>query len=87
MTYEGIRGPDELERGMDTQFALGFARSQALDGVWEKYPDNPVIMDVDFNWGIGHADLIVIDGVTYLYSATSQTERGRYRLVWLADEP
>lgn len=84
MTYEGIRGPDELERGMDTQFGLGFARSvgNQIDGEWEKYPHNPVIMDMTFNWGIGHADLIVIDGVTYLYSATSQTTRGRYALQW-----
>lgn len=84
MSYEGIRGPDELERGMDTQFGLGFARSvtDAIDGPWERYPGNPVIMDMGFNWGIGHADLLVIDGVTYLYSATSQATRGRYRLVW-----
>lgn len=84
MAYEGIRGPDILERGMDTQFGLGFARSvgDQIDGPWEKYPANPVIMDLGFNWGIGHADLIVIDGVTYLYSATSQTTRGRYRLTW-----
>ncbi|MCU0497773.1 MAG: hypothetical protein MUF87_10510 [Anaerolineae bacterium] len=87
MAYEGIRGPDILERGMDTQFGLGFARTvgDQIDGPWEKYPDNPVIMDLGFNWGIGHADLIVIDGVTYLYSATSQTTRGRYRLSWNDD--
>ena len=87
MTYEGIRGPDELERGMDTQFGLGFARSvgDAIDGEWEKYDGNPAIMDMTFNWGIGHADLIVIDGVTYLYSATSQETRGRYVLQWVDD--
>lgn len=83
MTYEGVRGPDELERGMDTQFALGLARATALDSEWEKFPDNPIIMDVAFNWGIGHADLIIIDDVTYLYSATSQSTRGRYVLRWL----
>lgn len=87
MTYEGIRGPDVLERGMDTQFGLGFARSTGsqIDGAWEKYRGNPVIMDMTFNWGIGHADLLVIDGTTYLYSATSQSTRGRYRLVWASD--
>lgn len=84
MAYEGIRGPDELERGMDTQFGLGFARSVGnnIDGIWEKYPNNPVIMPAGFNFGIGHADLLVVDGVTYMYTATSETTRGRYVLRW-----
>lgn len=84
MAYEGVRGPDQLERGMDTQFGLGFARSvgSEIDGAWEKYPGNPVIMDMAFNWGIGHADLLVVDGVTYMYTATSQETRGRYVLKW-----
>ncbi|MGQ9888126.1 MAG: hypothetical protein ACUVSX_06485 [Aggregatilineales bacterium] len=84
MAYEGVRGPDVLERGMDTQFGLGFARSvgPAIDGPWEKFPGNPVIMPVSFNWGIGHADIVIVDGVTYLYTATSQTTRGRYVLAW-----
>ncbi|MCA9895587.1 MAG: hypothetical protein KC615_21530 [Anaerolineae bacterium] len=84
MFYEGIRGPDQLERGMDTQFALGLARApiDAIDGPWELFPGNPIIQDVAFNWGIGHADVLVLDGVTYLYSSTSQEERGRYVLVW-----
>lgn len=85
MSYEGIRGPDVLERGMDTQFGLGFARSvtDKIDGAWEKYPGNPVIMDMTFNWGIGHADLLVVDGMTIMYTATSQETRGRYVLRWL----
>jgi hypothetical protein len=84
MSYEGIRGPDALERGMDTQFGLGFARSVGpqIDGPWEKYPGNPVVMDLTFNWGVGHADLLVIDGQTLMYSATSQSTRGQYALVW-----
>jgi len=84
MFYEGIRGPDVLERGMDTQFALGLARSttNAIDGPWERYPGNPIIQDLAFNWGIGHADALVLDGVTYLYTATDQRTRGRYVLVW-----
>ncbi len=84
MFYEGIRGPEELEIGSDTQFALGIARSvtDQIDGAWEKFDNNPIIMDMQFNWGIGHADLVVIDGVTYLYSATSTKTRGRYQLVW-----
>jgi hypothetical protein len=85
MTYEGVRGPEELEIGMDTQFGLGLARSTGaeIDGPWEKYPGNPIIKDMGFNWGIGHADLLVIDGVTYMYTATSQETRGRYRLAWI----
>lgn len=88
MSYEGIRGPEELEIGMDTQFALGFARSVGpqIDGPWEKFPGNPVIMDMGFNWGIGHADLLVVDGVTYMYSATSQSTRGRYVLAWVDEQ-
>lgn len=84
MSYEGIRGPDVLERGMDTQFGLGFARSAGpvIDGPWEKFPGSPVIMPVAFNWGIGHADLLVVDGQTWMYTATSQTTRGRYILRW-----
>jgi beta-xylosidase len=84
MFYEGIRGPSVLEFGRDNQFGLGLARSVGpqIDGPWEKYPDNPIIMDLVDNWGIGHADLINIDGVTYLYTATSQDSRGRYVLRW-----
>jgi hypothetical protein len=83
MAYEGIRGPEELEFGRDNQFGLGLARATAIDSTWELYPDNPIILDVADNWGIGHADFVVINGVTYLYTATSQTERGRYRLEWV----
>lgn len=85
MLYEGIRGPEELEIGSDTQFGLGLARSVTgqIDGAWEKFDGNPIIMDMQFNWGIGHADLVIIDDVTYLYSATPTETRGRYRLAWL----
>jgi hypothetical protein len=84
MAYEGVRGPDLLERGMDTQFGLGFARSttNAIDAPWEKYPGNPILMPVTFNFGIGHADLLVVDGLTILYTTTSETSRGRYSLRW-----
>ncbi|MEO8610095.1 MAG: hypothetical protein ABI690_19530 [Chloroflexota bacterium] len=85
MAYEGVRGPDVLERGMDTQFGLGFARSisDAIDGDWEKYPSNPILMDVSPNFGIGHADLLIVDGVTMMYTATSEKTRGRYILSWI----
>lgn len=82
MAYEGVRGPSN-PTVVDDQFALGLARSvgPAIDGPWEKYPGNPVIMDLANNWGIGHGDLVVVGPATYLYTATSQTTRGRYALV------
>jgi len=82
MAYEGVRGPSD-PTVVDNQFALGFARSAgpAVDGPWEKYPGNPVIMDVVNNWGIGHADIVIVGPATYLYTATSETTRGRYVLV------
>ena len=84
MSYEGIRGPDVLERGMDTQFGLGFARSvgDSIDGAWEKFPQNPVLMPTGFNVGIGHADILVVDGVTVMYTQTGENTRGRYVLKW-----
>ena len=82
MAYEGTRGPSN-PTVVDDQFALGFARSAgpALDGPWETFPGNPVIMDVVNNWGIGHADIVIVGPATYLYTATSQSTRGRYVLV------
>lgn len=84
MFYEGVRGPSELEFGRDNQFGLGLARTvgDAIDGEWEKYPHNPIIMDMDDNWGVGHADVLVVNGVTVMYTATSQTTRGKYVLMW-----
>ncbi|MBN1976383.1 MAG: hypothetical protein JW918_03180 [Anaerolineae bacterium] len=82
MAYEGVRGPSD-PTVVDNQFALGFARSAgpAIDGPWEKCPGNPVIVDVANNWGIGHADIVLFGPATYLYTATSETTRGRYVLV------
>jgi hypothetical protein len=83
MTYEGVRGPGPGDSG-DTQFNLGLARSQgtAIDGPWEKYPGDPILGDVPGNIGVGHADLLLLDGITYLYTATTDHSRGRYKLVW-----
>ena len=39
-------------------------------------------MDVSPNFGVGHADLLVVNGVTMMYTATSMTTRGRYLLQW-----
>ena len=82
MAYEGVRGPSDPAM-VDDQFALGLARSlgPAIDGPWERYPDNPIITDVANNWGIGHGDLVIVGPATYLYTAASQTTRGRYVLV------
>jgi hypothetical protein len=82
MAYEGTRGPSERYT-RDDQFGLGFARSAgpAIDGPWAKHRGNPAITDVADNWGIGHADLIVLGSTPYLYTSTSQTTRGRYTLV------
>lgn len=85
MTYEGDRGPDVLNRGSDTQFGLGLARSltDQIDGPWEKFPLNPILEDTTNNIGIGHADLLVVDGVTIMYTAASLYTRGRYSLQWV----
>lgn len=82
MSYEGIRGPSSWAAGRDNQFALGFARNWALDGVWQKYPGNPVLDNVSDNWGIGHADLLIVSGNTYMYTGTPQMKRGRYTLAF-----
>jgi hypothetical protein len=83
MTYEGVRGPGPGDSG-DTPFNLGLARSvgAAINGPWEKYPGNPILGDVPGNIGVGHADLLLLDGITYLYTATTDHSRGRYKLVW-----
>jgi hypothetical protein len=84
MSYEGIRGPEVLEAGMDTQYGLGFARTvgSTLDSEWERFPGNPVLEDVGFWVGIGHADLLVVDGETWMYTQSGDNQRGRYILRW-----
>lgn len=83
MVYEGVRGPGPGDPG-DTQFGLGFARSSGtiIDMPWEKYASNPILWDLPGNVGLGHADLIDLDGTWYLFTTTSATTRGRYRLDW-----
>lgn len=84
MFYEGIRGPSQLEFGRDNQFGLGLARSvgNTIDGEWEKFPNNPILGDMRDDWGVGHADVLVINGQTVMYTSTSQTTRGKYVLQW-----
>jgi hypothetical protein len=82
MTYEGVRGPSD-PTVVDNQFGLGLARSVSvtIDGPWEAYPDNPIIMDLPGNVGVGHADIVIIGEATYLYTATEAGKRGRYVLL------
>ena len=81
--YEGIRGPGPGDPG-DTQFGLGLARSMtsAIDGPWEKFAGNPILVDVPANIGIGHADTVVNQGRTYLYTSLDGVTRSRLVLVW-----
>jgi beta-xylosidase len=83
MLYEGVRGPMPGDAG-DTQFGLGLARSltDQIDGPWERYPGNPILVDVPANVGIGHADLAIMDGQTILYTSLDGKTRSRLRLVW-----
>jgi hypothetical protein len=83
MVYEGVRGPSN-PYVVDDQFGLGLARSAgpAIDGPWERYPSNPIIMDLPGNVGVGHGDLLTAGGATYLYTSTPALTRARYVLVW-----
>jgi hypothetical protein len=83
MFYEGVRGAGPGDDG-DTQFGLGLARtvSASVDGPWEVWAQNPLLVDLPGNVGLGHADLIVQDGVTYLYTSLDGTVRSRLALVW-----
>lgn len=83
MLYEGVRGPGPGDAG-DTQFALGLARTTAgrADGPWETYPGNPLLVDLPGNVGLGHADLLVLDGKTLLFTSLDGARRARLGLVW-----
>lgn len=83
MLYEGVRGPGPGDGG-DTQFGLGLARSltTSVDGPWEKYPGNPILVDQPGNIGLGHADLVVIEGQTFVYTSLNGYTRSRLALAW-----
>lgn len=83
MLYEGVRGPGPGAAG-DTQFNLGLARTKAgrVDGPWETYPGNPLLVDLPGNVGLGHADLLVLDGKTLLFTSLDGVRRARLGLVW-----
>ncbi len=81
--YEGIRGPGPGDPG-DSQFGLGLARTltDRPDGPWEKFPGNPILADLPGNVGLGHADLLQLNGTTYLYTSLDGVHRSRLVLVW-----
>ncbi len=83
MLYEGTRGPGPGDAG-DSQFGLGLARSQGprIDGPWEKYPGNPILVNLPGNIGLGHADLVILYGQTLLYTSLDGGVRSRLSLVW-----
>jgi hypothetical protein len=83
MLYEGVRGPGPTDPG-DTQFGLGLARSQTsqIDWLWDTFPGNPILVDMPGNIGLGHADLVVIEGQTILYTSLDGITRSRLALVW-----
>lgn len=83
MLYEGVRGPGPGDGG-DTQFGLGLARSltDQIDGPWETFTGNPILVDMPGNIGLGHADLVVLDGKTLLYTSLDGVMRSRLGLVW-----
>ena len=83
MFYEGVRGPDQGDAG-DTQFGLGLARSltDQIDGPWENFAGNPILVDLPGNVGVGHADVVVIDGQTVLYTSLDGEVRSRLVLQW-----
>lgn len=83
MLYEGLRGPAADDPG-DSQFGLGLARTQTneIDGPWEEFPDNPILVDLPGNIGLGHADLVVYKGQTLLYTSLDGVLRSRLALVW-----
>ena len=81
--YEGVRGPTPNAAG-DTQFALGLARTvtDKIDGKWERYPGNPILVDLPGNVGVGHGDVLLYQGETYLYTTLDGKVRSRLKLVW-----
>ena len=83
MLYEGVRGPHSGAPG-DTQFALGIARTASphIDGPWEVYPGNPILVDLPGNVGVGHADVVVHEGKTLLYTSLDGKTRSRLVLEW-----
>lgn len=83
MLYEGVRGPGPADVG-DNQFGLGLARTRTsqIDSAWEKFSGNPILQDLPGNIGLGHADVVTIDGETFVYTSLDGVKRSRLKLVW-----
>lgn len=83
MLYEGIRGPGPGDPG-DTQFGLGLARTtgSAIDSKWEIFGGNPILVDLPGNIGLGHGDIVVVEGQTIVYTSLDGEVRSRLALVW-----
>ena len=56
--YEEVRGPGPGDQG-DTQFLLGLARSTTatIDGPWELFPGNPLLINLPGNVGVVLAEI------------------------------
>jgi hypothetical protein len=76
MFWEGERGGGE--------WGVNLASSIAIDAPWIRSHLNPALMDAPIFNGMGHADLLQIDQEWFLFTSTSNTTRGRYRLEWVA---
>lgn len=83
MFYEGVRGAGDGDGG-DTQFGLGLARSltEQIDGEWETYAENPLLIEQPGNVGVGHADIVIVDEQTWLYTSLDGVARSRLVLEW-----
>jgi hypothetical protein len=83
MLYEGVRGPGLGDPG-DTQFGLGIARSTTsqIDGKWERFANNPILVDMPGNIGLGHGDLVAMNEKIYLYTSLDGVKRSRLVLSW-----
>jgi hypothetical protein len=55
-----------------------------IDGPWEKFAGNPILVDLPGNVGLGHADLIILNGQTLLYTSLDGKTRSRLVLIWRA---
>lgn len=87
LLYEGIRGPSAPTDPGDSQFGLGLAKSVegGLDGRWQRYPQNPILVDLPANIGLGHADIVQHNGQTILYTSLDGVTRSRLVLQWMPE--
>jgi hypothetical protein len=84
LAYEGST-EQQVEGGFGkADWSTGLARSKDLKN-WEKYDKNPILPQVKGTFGNDGPELIVIDGITFLYVRISQNganRTNRYRLIW-----